>query len=128
MRQRFASKPPPAVAFMGRFGFEALGCFAVFLCRCRERHHVFAFLCFVKLQRQCRDRGTTSVRGMDRPRLMAKMVHGFAFRHARRTRTLRPGVTIRVQAAPFSIPSIRQRRQNSLERVLEFHRCTLGNR
>ena len=26
--QRFASKPPPAVAFMGRFGFEALGCFA----------------------------------------------------------------------------------------------------
>jgi len=28
-RQRFASKPPPAVAFMGRFGFEALGCSAV---------------------------------------------------------------------------------------------------
>jgi hypothetical protein len=27
-RQRFASKPPPAVAFIGRFGFEALGCFA----------------------------------------------------------------------------------------------------
>ena len=26
---RFASKPPPAVAFMGRFGFEALGCSAV---------------------------------------------------------------------------------------------------
>jgi hypothetical protein len=25
MRPRFASKPPPAVAFMGRFGFEALG-------------------------------------------------------------------------------------------------------
>jgi hypothetical protein len=29
MRQRFASKPPPAVAFMGRFGFEAPGCSAV---------------------------------------------------------------------------------------------------
>jgi hypothetical protein len=29
-RQRFASKPPPAVAFMGRVGFEALG-----VMRCR---------------------------------------------------------------------------------------------
>ena len=31
MRQGFASKPPPAVAFMGRFGFEALGYSAVSL-------------------------------------------------------------------------------------------------
>ena len=29
-RQRFASKPPPAVTFMGRFGFEALGGSAAF--------------------------------------------------------------------------------------------------
>ena len=87
---------------MGRFGFEALGCSAVlFLGRRRELHHVLAFLRLVEFQRQRRDRGTASVGRMDRPRLMAKMVHGFALRHARRTRPLRPGVTIGVQAASF---------------------------
>ena len=38
---------------------------------------------------------------MDRPRFVAEMVHGLALRHARRTRPLRPGVTIGVQAASF---------------------------
>src|ERR1700761_1902741 len=32
---------------------------------------------------------------------MPEMVHGFALRHACRARSLRPGVTIRVQAAAF---------------------------
>ena len=84
MRQRFASKPPPAVAFMGRFGFEALRCSAVLLLGCRrELHHVLVFLRFVEFQRQCRDRGATSIDGMDRPGLRPEMIHGFALRHAR---------------------------------------------
>ena len=35
----------------------------------------------------------------------AQMVHGFAFRHACRTRPLRPSVAIRVQAAAFLSPA-----------------------
>ena len=71
MRQRFASKPPPAVAFMGRFGFEALGCFAVrFLGRVRELHDVLEFLCLVEFQRQRRDRDTASVGSVNRPGLV----------------------------------------------------------
>ncbi len=69
--------------------------------RGRELHHVLRFLCFVELQRQRRDRDTASVGSMDRSGLMPKMVHGLAFRHARRTRPLCPGVTIGVQAASF---------------------------
>ena len=100
MRQRFASKPPPAVAFKGRFGFEALGCSAVrVLGARRELHHVLEFLCFVEFQRQRRDRSAARIGCMDRSRLMPEMVHSLALRHARRTRSLRLGVTIGVQAA-----------------------------
>ncbi len=91
---------------MGRFGFEALGFFAVrFLGRRRELHHVLLLLCLVELQWQGRDRGTTSVGSMDRPRFMAQMVHRLALRHARRARSLRPGVTIGVQAAILLSPA-----------------------
>jgi hypothetical protein len=87
---------------MGRFGFEALGCFALwFLSRVRKLYHVLEFLRLVELKGQSRDRGTASVGRMDRSRFMAKMVHGFAFRHARRTRPLSPGVAIGVQTAAF---------------------------
>jgi hypothetical protein len=45
MRQRFASQPPPAVAFMGRFGFEASGCLAgTFLDGCGELHYACVVL------------------------------------------------------------------------------------
>ena len=51
---------------------------------------------------------------------MPQMVHGFAFRHPRGTRTLCPRIAVECRLRP-SMPSIRQRRQNSLERVFEFH-------
>ena len=66
-----------------------------------ELHHVFALLRFVELQRQSRDDGTASIGRVDRPRFVTKVVHRLALRHSRRTRPLRPGVTIGVQAAPF---------------------------
>jgi hypothetical protein len=51
---------------------------------------------------------------------MPEMAYGLAFTHARRTRPLRPGIAVEWRLRP-SISSILQRRQNSLERVFEFH-------
>jgi hypothetical protein len=42
--------------------------------RCRELHHVFAFLRFVEFQRQRHDYGTASLGGMDRSRFTAATV------------------------------------------------------
>jgi len=67
----------------------------------RELHHVFEFLCLVELQRQRRDCGSACIGRVDRSRFVPEMVHCFALRHARRTRPLRPGVAIRMQAAAF---------------------------
>ena len=85
---------------MGRFGFEALGCSAVpCLGRVCELHHVLASSCLVEFQRQRRDGGTASVSGMNRPGFMPEMVHGFPFRHPRRSRPLRPRIAIGVETA-----------------------------
>ena len=92
----------PGGGLYGAVWIRSAGLFcAWFLGRRRELHDVLLFLRFVKFQRQRRDRGATRIGGMDRPRFMTKVVHGFTLRHARRTRPLGPGVAIGVQAASF---------------------------
>ena len=63
----------------------------------REENDLLGLLRLVVFEREGGDGSTLAVGRMDRFRFMAQVVHGLALRHPRRTRPLRPGITVGMQ-------------------------------